>query len=135
MMSTPRQQWLAVLVLAAAITLSTAALATFSRPSASALTFALLAAGIAPVALGLGWVVVIADKTLLRRPYAEGNVERMWLDKALAGAAVDAIGYVGAAAIVVAGNDLDAPADVVLTIVAVAIMADVAIRYLNLRKA
>ena len=131
-MSNPTR-WLAAAGLGLALTATLTPLAAMSRPNATVTDVMTAAAIIGPVGFAAGWLVLVAGP-VLTRSHAEGNVERTWLERALAGTAVDVLGGTAVAALVLTTNDIHAPAGPALTRVLAAGLADLGLRYLLLRQ-
>lgn len=133
MTMTKQTRWLAVAGLGLALTATLAPLVVMSRPNPAAADVMTTTMIIGAVAFAVSWLVLVAGP-VLTRSYAEGNVERTWLERALAGTAVDVLGGTAAAALTLTTNDIDASAGPALTIVLAAGLADLGLRYLRLRQ-
>lgn len=130
---TRQTRWLAAAGLGLALTATLTPLAAMSRPNPTAADAITQAAIIGPIAFAVSWLLLVAGP-VLARSYAEGNVERTWLERALAGTAVDVLGGAAAAALTLTTNHIHAPAGPALTIVLAAGLADLGYRYLRLRQ-
>ena len=133
MAMTKQTRWLAVAGLGLALTATLTPLVAMSRPNPTTADVMTTAMIIGSVAFAVSWLVLVAGP-VLTRSYAEGNVERTWLERALARTAVDVLGGTAAAALTLTTNDIHAPAGPALTIVLAAGLADLALRYLQLRQ-
>ena len=126
-------RWLAAIGLGLALTATLTPLAAMSRPNSSTADVLIAATIIGPVAFVASWLALVAGP-VLTRSYTEGNVERTWLEHALARTAVDILGGTAAAALTLTTNDIHASAGPALTIVLAAGLADLGFRYLRLRR-
>ena len=133
MFLTKRNRWPVAAGLGLALAVVLTPLAVMSRPGPDRGDVVTAALVIGPAALGLSWLALVAGPALVRFQ-AEGNVERAWLERALAGTAVDVLGGTAVAALVLATNDIEAPAGPALTVVLAAGLADLALRYLRLHR-
>jgi hypothetical protein len=133
MTMTRQTRWLAAAGLGLALTATLTPLAAMSRPNPTTADVMTAATIIGPVAFAVSWLALVAGP-VLARSYAEGNVERTWLERALAGTAVDVLGGIAVAALTLTTNDIHAPAGPALTIVLAAGLADLGLRYLRLRQ-
>ena len=134
MTMTKQTRWLVAAGLGLALTATLTPLAAMSRPNPTTADIMTAVTIIAPVAFAVSWLAVVAGP-VLARSYAEGNVERTWLERALAGTAVDVLVGTAAAALTLTTNDIHAPAGPALTIVLAVGLADLGLRYLRLRQA
>jgi hypothetical protein len=128
-----RTRWLAAAGLGLALTAVLTPLAALARPNPSAADVLTAALIIGPVALAVSGLALVAGP-VLARSYAEGNVERTWLERALAATAVDVLGGTAVAALTLTTNDIEAPAGTALTIVLALGLTDFALRYLRLHQ-
>jgi hypothetical protein len=133
MTMTKQARWLAAAGLGLALTATLTPLAIMSRPNPTTADVIRAAAIIGAAAFAVSWLALVAGP-VLARSYAEGNVERTWLERALARTAVDVLGGTAAAALTLTTNDIHAPAGPALTIVLAAGLADLGLRYLRLRQ-
>jgi hypothetical protein len=133
MVMTTRIRWLATAGLGLALTAVLTPLSAMSRPNPSTADVITASTIIGPVAFAVSWLAVVAGP-VLARSYAEGNVERTWLERALAATAVDVLGGTAVAALVLTTNDIQAPAGPALTIVLALGLVDLALRYLRLHQ-
>ena len=133
MTMTRRARWLAVAGLGLGLTATLTPLAAMSRPNQTTAGVVTAVMIIGPVAFAVSWLALVAGP-VLTRSYAEGNVERTWLERALARTAVDVLCGTAGAALTLTSNDIHAPAGPALTIVLAAGLADLGFRYLRLRR-
>ena len=130
---TKHTRWPAAAGLGLALTATLTPLTAMSRPNPTTADVITAAAIIGPVGFAVSWLALVAGPALTRS-YAEGNVERTWLERALPGTAVDVLGGAAVAALILTTNDIHAPAGPALTIVLAAGLADLGLRYLRLRQ-
>jgi hypothetical protein len=131
MAMTKPTRWLAAAGLGLTLTVTLTPLVAMSRPNPTATDVMTAAMIIGLVSFAVSWLVLVAGPALTRS-YAEGNVERTWLERALT--AVDVLAGTAAAALTLTTNDIHAPAGPALTIVLAAGLADLGLRYLGLRQ-
>lgn len=129
-------RWILVVFLALVAAAGIGYAATFipqfaeAEPWVVALAFA--ACTVTPV--GALFYVLIIVPTLQTDPHTEDSVESRWVEKAMAGAALDTIGAAGVALIVVVFTSVELPVTWVLTAVVGLLMADTVVRYVVLSR-
>ena len=133
MTMTKQTRWLAAAGLGLTLTVTLTPLAAMSRPNPTTADVMTAAIIIGPIAFAVSWLALVAGP-VLARSHAEGNVERTWLERALAGTAVDVLAGTAAATLTLTTNDIHAQAGPALTIVLAAGLADLGLRYLRLRQ-
>lgn len=128
---TKKSRWLAAAGVGLTLTVTLTPLAAMSRPNSTIADVMTAAATIGPVAFAVSWLALIVGPVLFRS-YAEGNVERTWLEHALARTAVDVLVGTAAAALTLTTNNIHASAAPALTIVLAVGLADLGFRYLRM---